>query len=240
MPSDSLKQRIRRRETIVGLGIPISTEREQFEKLLNQNHCDFVFVDSQHSAFSENALVRYCDMADAFDMPVQFRIKHTRHAYLIGNCLDLGPSGVEVPQVETIETVDEAIFSFYYPPTGGRSYGGGARRCAAEYQDPFAYAEWWNSYGVLWMQIESVQAVTGSYALARTGVDCLSFGPSDLAFDMKSHPHPHLKTVDDCIVHVARAIQGTDTALSFRNGTPDTRSRYADMGVTVFLESPAS
>jgi 2-dehydro-3-deoxyglucarate aldolase/4-hydroxy-2-oxoheptanedioate aldolase len=177
-------------------------------------------------------------MAEECGVPVHFRIKHTRLAYLIGNYLDLGPSGVEVPQVETVETVEEAVRSFYYPPLGMRSVGGRARCGAARFSDPFAYAEWWNGYGVTWMQVESVQAVTSAYALAREGVDCLSFGPTDLTFDLKFNPHPDLETVDDCIAHVARELQGTGTALSFRNGTPDTRARYADMGVTVFLEGP--
>ena len=239
MPDESLKQRIRRGDTVVGIGMPVSTERDVFEKILERNPCDFVFVDSQHAAYCENSLVRYCAMASEFDMPVHFRIKHTRNAYLIGNYLDLGPAGIEVPQVESVETVEEALRSFYYPPLGMRSVGGGARLRVADFADPFDYAGWWNEYGVIWMQVESVQAVTSAYALARDGVDCLSFGPTDLTFDLKFNPHPDLKNVDDCIVHVARQLQGTGTALSFRNGTPETRARYADMGVTVFLERPA-
>ena len=48
----------------------------------------------------ESELAEFCAMAEELDVFVQFRIKHTRNAYLIGNYLDLGPCGVEVPQVE--------------------------------------------------------------------------------------------------------------------------------------------
>ena len=42
-------------------------------------------------------LVAFCSTAQDLGMPVQFRIKNTRHAYLIGNVLDLGPMAIEVP-----------------------------------------------------------------------------------------------------------------------------------------------
>ena len=77
-----------------------------------------------------------------------------------------------------------------------------------------------------------------SLALALDGVDCLSFGPADLGLDMKHNPHPDLKTVDDCVRYVCRSLEGTGTVVCFRNGTPDPREKYADMGVTVFLERP--
>lgn len=242
MPSDSLKQRIHSRDPIVGVGgVPARTAPARLAAIADQGPYDFLFVDSQHSPFEENDLVALCQAAGELDLPVFFRIKHTRNAYLIGNALDLGPSGIEVPQVETVETASEAIESFYYPPLGRRSFGGAARLASSDKKEPEVYAEWWNDTGVLWLQVESVRAATSAYSLAVPGVDCLSFGPADLSLDIRQNPHPNLKTVDNCVAHVCRALEGTDTAVCFRNGTADTREKYADMGVTVFLErAPAA
>ena len=239
MNSDTLKQRINRRERVVGVGgIPARSSRERLEALAAAGPYDFVFVDSQHSPFDENDLVALCDTAYELSLPVIFRIQHTRQAYLIGTMLDLGPAGIEVPQVESPATATEALESFYYPPRGRRSIGGGARLGLTGFADPDAYPEWWNLAGVLWLQVESVRAVTSAYSLAMDGVDCLSFGPADLGMDMKHNPHPELESVDDCVRYVCRALEGTGTKVCFRNGTPDTREKYADMGVTVFLERP--
>ena len=82
-----------------------------------------VAVDSQHSPYNEDRLVDFCNVANELGIFVNFRIKHTRNTYLIGNYLDLGPSGIEVPQVELDETVDEAVAAFYYPQQGIRSWG---------------------------------------------------------------------------------------------------------------------
>ena len=234
----SLKQRINRGETVIGVSVPIRADRSRMRSILDKGPYDFVATDSQHSAFSEERLDSFCSMAAEFDVPVHFRIKHTRHAYLIGNILDLGPSGVEVPQVERQSTVDEAVAYFYYPPQGIRSWGGASRLGFQQGADHREYRKWWGETGVLWLQIESVEAVTAARQLAKPGVDCLSFGPVDLTFSLEAHPNHPFKTVDDCVRYVVEQLDGSGTTACFRNVSPDARQKYIDMGVTVLLEQP--
>jgi 2-keto-3-deoxy-L-rhamnonate aldolase RhmA len=230
-----LKQKIRSGEHVFGVSVPISVTSERLRAIVDSGPYDFIWIDSQHSPLNEERVAEFCAMCEAQDLFVVLRIKHTRQAYLVGIYLDLGPCGVEVPQTETDATVVEALEAFYYPPAGRRSYGGPARR-AARGKDPAAYARWWNPYGVLCLQVESVEAVTHARQLAQPGVDCLTFGPVDLTFSLEAHPHHPFRTVDDCIQYVARALEGTMVRVCVRNRTPDTRAKYADMGVTVFLE----
>lgn len=231
----NLKQRIRNGEHIFGVSVSMMIDHDTLTERVKEGGYDFVAVDSQHSPYSEDRLVAFCNMADELDIPVNFRIKHTRNAYLVGNYLDLGPSGIEVPQVELEETVDDAINAFYYPQQGLRSWGGGARKNSAG-MERLEYADWWNNFGMLWMQIESIEAVTNSRRLAKNGVDCLSFGPTDLTFSMEGHPNHSLQTVDACVEYVVKELEDSPAAVCFRNGNPSTREKYADMGVTVFLE----
>lgn len=232
----SLKQRIHNGEVVIGVSVPIVANRKRLEDILSKDSYDFVAVDSQHSAFSEEKLVEFCALAEELDIPVNFRIKHTRFTYLIGNLLDLGPSGIEVPQVEEEATVQEAVDYFYYPQKGRRSWGGAARRGVRGRDDRVEYAEWWNNTGVLWMQVESVQATTNARKLGKPGVDCLSFGPADLSFSLEGNANHPFKTVDDCVRYVVRQLEGTTIRACFRSGTPDQRSKYTEMGVTVLLE----
>ena len=234
-----LKKRMRDGEQIVGTMLPLDASRERFRQVMDSGPYDFVSADSQHSALNEERLEEFCSIAEELDVFVQFRIKHTRNAYLIGNYLDLGPCGVEVPQTETDETAVEAVNAFYFPRAGVRSFGGRARRGVSGFADPFDYADWWNAYGVLWLQIESVEAVTRAHLLARPGVDCLSFGPTDLTISLRAHPNHALKSVDDAVAYVAKSLQGSGVAVCHRIGAAEHRSKFADMGVTVFLEPPA-
>ena len=128
--------------------------KSEIETILGGDSYDMIGVDSQHAPFNEEKLVEFCGNAKELEMPVQFRIKHTRHTYLLGNLLDLGPAAIVVPQVETEATVDEAIRNFYYPPVGKRSWpppngwgwSGGVDRAE--------YIEWWNENGILSFQID--------------------------------------------------------------------------------------
>jgi 4-hydroxy-2-oxoheptanedioate aldolase len=236
----SLKQRIHHGDIILGVSVPMSLERSRLENILSQDTYDFVAVDSQHSPYNEERLAAFCALAEDVGIPVQFRIKHPRHAYLIGNILDLGPLSIEVPLVEEASTVEEALAAFYYPQVGKRSWGGAARYGVQGREDRLEYARWWNTHGILCLQIETLNAVTNARQLAKPGVDCFTWGPADLSFDLEGHPAHPFRTVDDCLRQVLKQLEGTDVKVSFRSGTPDLRNKYIDMGVTVLMERPKS
>ena len=235
---DSLKQRIHKGELIIGASVPITADRGMLEDILGRDSYSFFSVDSQHSAFSEESLVEFCATAEGLGIPVIFRIKHTRLSYLVGNLLDLGPTGAEVPQVEEVETVEESVAYFYYPQQGKRSWGGGARWGVKDRPDRLEYAEWWNSTGVLWMQVESIEAITNMRKLIKPGIDCFSWGPMDLSFNRESQPDHPFKTDDDCLRYALQQLKGTDVTLCYRNFEPALRDKYIQMGVTLLLEPP--
>jgi 2-keto-3-deoxy-L-rhamnonate aldolase RhmA len=235
----TLKQKVRSGAPLLGAAVPMFSDRARLAQIAARHRYDWFQVDAQHSAFAEVRLRDFCAIAGELSMPVVLRIKHTRHTYLIGNLLDLGPVGIEVPQVELESTVDEAVANFYYAPQGVRSWGGVNRVNFAAGVDHRQYRKWWGETGVLWMQIESVASVTAARHLAKPGVDCLSFGPMDLTISLEAHPGHPFKTVDDCVQHTVDQLRGSGTAVCFRIPSAEERQKYIDMGVTVLLESPS-
>lgn len=236
MAEQNLKQRIREGEIITSIGVPMNIERSQFEDLIGQHGCDYVNIDAQHGPFNERELVSFCKMANELNMPVQIRIKHTNHAYLIGNYLDLGPSSVMVPEVEDESVVDEAVNAFYYPQVGKRSWGGTLRFGLDERPERLDYAPWWNSYGWMSIQIESVQAVVNAGKLAKAGVDVFNFGPNDLLFSIEAHPKFPYRTVEDCVKHVLDQVSDAHVkvGVGFGVDTAEDRERYMNLGATLF------
>ncbi len=232
----NIKERIARGDAIRAVTLPVTAGRDAIEAALDGGGYDFVNTDAQHAACDEERLQAFCAHAADLGVPVQLRIKHTNHDYLVGNYLDLGPSGIEVPEVMETATVDEALSRFYYPPAGRRSWGGTARAGWSPNATLREYADWWNGYGWLCMQLESVEAVVNARKLAKSGVDMVSFGPADLSFSLETHPEFPLRTVDECVAHVADQLSGSNVRLCYRVDNPAERARYADMGVTVFLE----
>ena len=236
MTDRTLKQRIREGEIITSIGVPMEIEAGQFADLIGQHQCDYVNVDAQHGPFNEALLVSFCAMADELEIPVQIRIKHTRHAYLIGNYLDLGPSSVMVPEVEEESVVDEAVNAFYYPQVGKRSWGGTLRFGLNERPERLDYAPWWNNYGWMSIQIESVQAVINAGKLAKPGVDVFNFGPNDLLFSIEAHPKFPYRTVEDCVKNVLDQVGDSHVkvGVGFGVDTPEDCERYRNLGVTIF------
>ena len=237
---ENLKERIKRGQTTIGISTPITTTRSELEDLYGRDDAySFISTDSQHSPFDEGRFTDYCLMAQEMGIPVHFRIKHTRLAFQIGNYLDLGPTLVEVPQTETEETVRDAVDYFYYRQFGKRSWGGMARVGVGDRPDRLEYAEWWNNYGVLWLQVESIQAISNIPRLVRPGVDCVSWGPADLSFDREANPHHPLAGSDDaCVQYAAKMVEQAGARLVIRSYDWTLRQKYLDMGATVLVERP--
>ena len=205
----TLKQRIRNGESINVGGASVDASQAALQGMLDREPCDLIFVDSQHMPLNEEKLRAFCGIANSAGVGAILRLKHTRHAYLSGNFLDLGPLAILVPQVETEATVDEAIAAFYYPPVGKRSWGPSAAYGFSDHSDRLEYAEWWNSHGILCLQIETLNAVVNARKLAKPGVDMLMFGANDLSFDLETYSDPPFGTVEECIEHVQQQMRGT-------------------------------
>ena len=59
MSAKNLKQRIRNGEHVFGVSVSMMAPRESLAERVEEGGYDFVAVDSQHSAFSEEATCRF-------------------------------------------------------------------------------------------------------------------------------------------------------------------------------------
>jgi 4-hydroxy-2-oxoheptanedioate aldolase len=209
----TLKERFHAGEPIVQVRLPNSSSAEQVQQAIRESACDLIYIDAQHGAICEWDIVRICSAAEELNVPVQMRIKHLREVYLIGHYLDLGLFGIKVPEVKEAATVAEAIHAFYFPPFGQRSWGGWVGYGIQERKDRIEYARWWNQNGILGFKIESLKAVLTIRELVQPGVDYVDFGPADLSFDLETHPHPQLKTVEECVAFVHKELEGIDVRI---------------------------
>ena len=59
-----------------------------------------------------------------------------------------------------------------------------------------------------------------------------------MRFHLEAYPMHWCRTVDDCLCHMLKQLEGTAVPISCRRYSPDLRNTYLDMGVTVPLECP--
>jgi 4-hydroxy-2-oxoheptanedioate aldolase len=203
----TLKQRLHAKESINIAFVTLEMSEQELAEKLAQEAFDMIHVDAQHTPLDDRELVQLCLRAKALGVPAQMRIRHTREAYAIGRFLDFGLFSVVVPQVESEETVDEAIQAFYYPPIGKRSWwpqwGYGFQRG----RDRREYADWWNANGILVLQLESVPAVLNVRQLAKPGVDMFAFGAADLGLSIEATPDSPFSTFKECRNHVVEQLK---------------------------------
>ena len=57
--SDSLKQRSKAGELVVGVSAPLDSDRSSLEGILSKDNYSFLTLDSQHSPYNEEKLVAF-------------------------------------------------------------------------------------------------------------------------------------------------------------------------------------
>ena len=234
----SLRQRMQDGEVLTAMRGSLSTSKAELAAMWATGRYDYIWIDSQHTPFSDQLLVDYCQAAGELGIDVQLRIPHTRQAHMVGRFLDFGLTAVLVPEVEEPETVDDAIAYAYYGPIGRRSWGGPTRKGFSQGVDRHEYSAWWNDTVVLGIQVESVEAVTNIHKLAKPGVSVVTFGPNDLSFSLEAHPGFPLQDVDACMRNVAAQLKDTGIRLAMGTATqPEERDKYIDMGFTLFQDN---
>lgn len=238
---NNLRARIMAGEELVMLRGDISWSKEELARRWAGGKYDFIWMDSQHSPYSDLELIGFTLAAEQLGIPVQLRIPHTREAHKVGRFFDLGITGALVPEVMEASTVQDAIDFAYYGPIGRRSWGGVNRLGLRNRAAPTArrqYADWWNQTVLLSIQIESVETVRNIGQLVEPHAEHIThvtWGPNDLEFSLEKHNDPRLNTVEACMEHVAKLLQGKRIGISMGTAAIfEDYQKYRDLGVTIF------
>lgn len=216
----SLKAKMHAGQAVRSAAAPVDATRSQLQEIIKKaGGVDIFSLDGQHRPLpDERDLVKFCKLAEELGVGVQLRIQHQKLAYLTGRYADLGVLAVMVPLVEDVETANEAINNFYYPPVGNRSWGGEFRFGEKPPTDRLKYSQWWNGNALLGFQIETLRGALNARNIVKPGVDWISWGPGDMAFDIERHSNSPFKTVDEVHAYVVEQLKGYDVRLPGQGG----------------------
>lgn len=201
----TLKKRIHAGESLYIGTASVNMSEEQLAARAAEKP-DLLFVDLQHTPYTEPQLVAFCAMCARLGVPPLIRSRHPDLHTMIGSYLDFGAAGVLVPMVEDERVVERSVRSFYYPAVGDRSWFPQFAWQHQAAQDIREYADWWNANGILAIQIETVRGVHNVRSLVKPGVDLILFGAVDLTFSLEANPGSGFTTLADCQQYVVEHV----------------------------------
>ncbi len=162
------------------LGVFSKTSDPAFIEVMGHSKLDFVIIDLEHgpnSVQSVQNLIRAAEVSDIFPI---VRVKEHNFS-LIGETLDIGAGGVQVPQITDAQSAETVIRLSKFAPDGFRGVCRFVR--AAEYSamDRFTYFKRANDTVVI-LQLEGQRAMDNLQEIISTrGIDIVFIGPYDLS-----------------------------------------------------------
>jgi 2-keto-3-deoxy-L-rhamnonate aldolase RhmA len=146
---------------------------------LVKTNTDFIGVDVEHSATSFEQIQNIIISAQSSNVPCLPRIA-THDNESIKRILDLGADGIIVPNVDTVDQINQIVKWMKYPPLGRRGYG--IARAQGYGHNFDKYINNWNKKSILVIQIESIEAVNNIESLvSHNEVDGVMIGPYDIS-----------------------------------------------------------
>lgn len=176
-------------------------------EVLVESGVDWLFVDGEHGPF-DAAELQTVLQAVAGRVPCLVRVPTSDEAP-IKRALDLGATGVIVPQVNSADQAARVVQFSRYPPQGARGVGiARAHGYGARFQSYVGAA---NDETVVVVQAEHIQAVEQiEKIVAVAGVDCVLIGPYDLSASlgqMGQIDHPSVVQAIEHVTAVCRAAR---------------------------------
>lgn len=166
---------------------------------------DFFWIDLEHTHLSYETVLAHLIAARAGGVPALVRVRGSDTPH-IKPLLDIGVSGIIVPQVRSVAEVRQVVEACRYAPSGTRGFG---PRRASNYGRQ-AGREWMqkaNRELFVAVQIENTAALREVEQIASVeGLDSLALGPYDLSIAL-GHAgdlqHPEVVTAIEQIIGAA-------------------------------------
>jgi 4-hydroxy-2-oxoheptanedioate aldolase len=150
--------------------------------LFAQAGFDFFFVDLEHSCFSLETVSDMILAARAADIPVIVRPSSRKGAAYLSRPLDIGASGLLIPQIRTREDVENVVKWCRYQPLGERGMGLARQHTFFQGGNARETMNSLNEEVLIALQIENKEAVENlSDLLSVPGIDAAFVGPADLS-----------------------------------------------------------
>ena len=175
-----IKDKLKKKQ--VALGTWITLCDPIIPELLAPAKFDWMCVDLEHTSITLNELKPIIISIENIKSTPLVRVGENNYN-LIKRVMDIGASGVIVPNINTVEDAKKAIDAVKYPPKGKR--GMGLYRAQSFGNKLNEYIKWNDNKSLVIIQIESQEALDNiDNILGLKNLDAFFVGPYDLTASM--------------------------------------------------------
>ncbi len=226
--NETFKKRLNRGDLLIGTIITIASP--EIGEIYSGAGFDWLFIDLEHSALSvKDAQVIL--QSTSLGTPCLIRVPSLDDIW-IKKALDIGASGIIIPQVKTAEDAQKAVQLCKYPPEGFRSVGiGRAQGYGENFQEYVINA---NDNIAVIIQIEHKDAVKNMGDIIKVaGIDSVFIGPYDLSASMNKIGRIADADIQNAIAQVKEIAERANIPLGIFGATVDAVRPYIMNGYTL-------
>lgn len=222
------------RERLLGgdrlIGVVVTLPSPEVAELLSQVGFDWLWIDTEHGPFDALGAQRHLQAA-AERVPAVVRVPWAEDVW-IKKALDIGASGVIVPQVNTAAQARQVVAASKYPPEGTRGVGAArAHKYGLGFQ---AYVDAANQQTAVIVQAEHIEAVENiDQIVAVDGVDAVLVGPYDLSASMGKIGQVQDPQVQQAIEKIRQSCQAAGVRLGMFGDNPASLKPWLDKGFSL-------
>lgn len=177
-----LKQKINSHQPTLGVLATFHFWPGLVEIVMNAG-LDYLIIDLEHLTHSQEMVADACAIGRRMGFPILIRPPSAEFTP-VRLAMDLGPCGLLIPYVQTLETMNEIRDAVYLKPRGRRRPGGPGNFWMKDYN----YATWKSDFEddlVILPQIESKIGLENAEAIAQHPLTtAIAIGPYDLSADL--------------------------------------------------------
>ena len=230
-----MKPNLMKRKLLAGqpaFGVSVMIPSPHIVEIIGQLGFDWVLIDCEHGSISIESAELMAMAAEAAGVtPIARPPINSFEA--IGQLMDRGIMGVQVPHVNTAEDAQLAVEAVKYHPVGNRSLAAGVR--SSSYGQGMSMSEYSGTSNVetlVCVQIEDAEAVDNVDKIVEVeGVDVFFVGPSDLSQSLGFPGRPDAQPVREAMDHVFKTVAAKGKVAGSA-GNVDATRRYLGQGVT--------
>lgn len=226
MESKTLRQRLHDGETVVGTFQIMDSP--MIGEIVGLSGMDFVIIDQEHGPLTAETSLGLSAAAERGGASPIVRVRENSGPE-IQRALDIGASGVQIPQIENREDAEAAAAASRFDPIGERGLSKYVR--AGEYLGGDDYTDKQNEEAAVIVHIEGEDGVENIRDIAEVeGIDVLFLGPYDLSQSLGIPGQVRDPRVEAKMEEVCEQVEDTDAIVGTYADTPEMANQWIRAG----------